>query len=482
MTDPILQALSSAVLLVRRELRMELVEAQHLALTLLILKHASDSSASLIPLPVEDGNLEEHDIYLPAEYRWPVLGTSEGIVDSLDGALENLWDGGTDLKRALAQNRFSRLFDSSRSRRLLVQVVDLFRPLACPEADALRHPVRMFMEMSPDGVNDVLSVTPPDVNRLLAALVDPSPRTRVYDPAAGVGNTLLAYAELAMEREPERLREDLSISAVEIDPLTAAVAKLSLWLCGYPSANVAVSDALTESGFRNEQWPRRFDRIVSDISPTSDWAPERIHPSDPSYLYGVPSASRAAYAFVQHMITRLSEHGRMCVLTAPSFLSSQGADHRIRSRLVEDGWIEAVVLLAPRLQFGSPLPLVALVISGKAAHGSRQSITLVDASKVFTPGRSRNALNDTQIETIVNAVRGHDVAEHETIVHYASFEEIRSNDYNLAPQRYLVDRTREFPDFERIKQNLADIVQRRAHHERQFQESIEALLRERWAE
>ncbi|GAA0523974.1 N-6 DNA methylase [Deinococcus depolymerans] len=481
MPDPILQALSSTVFLVKRELRMELVEAQHLALTLLILKHASDVSTKLGPL-LENSALEEQDLYLPTEYWWDIRDSSEEIVASLDRALENLWDGGTDLKRALAQNRLSRLFDRSSGRYLLIDVVNLFRNLDCAEAETLRTPVRTFMELSPDGMNHVLAVTPPDINRLLAALVDPSPRTRVYDPAAGVGNTLLAYAELAMEREPERSREDLSISAVEIDPLTAAVAKLSLWLCGYPSANVVVKDALTESDLRDEQRPRRFDRIVSDISPTSNWAAERSHPSDPSYPYGIPSASRAAYAFIQHMITRLSDQGRMCVLITPSSLSSQGADHRIRSRLVEDGWIEAIVLLAPRLQFGFSLPLVALVISEQAARGRRSPITLVDASKVFTHGRSRNALNDTQIEIIVNAVRGHDVAEHEAVIHYATFEEIRSNDYDLAPQRYLAARTREFPDFESSNQNLAAIVQRRAYHEEQFQESIEALLQVRWTE
>lgn len=219
---------------------------------------------------------------------------------------------------------------------------------------------------------------------------------------------------------------------------------------------------------------------MSDISPTINWAPERA--TETNYPYGVPSASRAAYAFVQHMITRLSEHGRMCVLTTPSFLSSQGADHRIRSRIVEDGWIEAVVLLAPRLQFGSSLPLVALLISGKAERAERRSITLVDASKVFTPGRSRNVLKDTQIETIVNAAHGHDFAESEATIYHASFEEIRSNDYNLGPQRYLASKTREFPHLERTRQDFAEITQRRARHEQQFQESIETLFRERWVE
>lgn len=109
-----------------------------------------------------------------------------------------------------------------------------------------------------------------------------------------------------------------------------------------------------------------------------------------------------------------------------------GAEGVIRKHLVEDGSIYAVIGLPAGLFFNTGIPTCIIILK---KNNTNRDILFIDASKDFVKEKAKNYLTEEHINKILSAYS--ERKDIEKYSHLASFEEIKSNDYNLNIPRYV---------------------------------------------
>ena len=134
-----------------------------------------------------------------------------------------------------------------------------------------------------------------------------------------------------------------------------------------------------------------------------------------------------------------------------------GAEGVIRKHLVEDGSIYAVIGLPAGLFFNTPIPTCIIILK---KNNTNRDILFIDASKDFVKEKAKNYLTEEHIDKIVSAYsKRKDIEKYS---HLASFEEIKSNDYNLNIPRYVDTSEEEEPidlakEFKSLQENEEQI-------------------------
>lgn len=103
-------------------------------------------------------------------------------------------------------------------------------------------------------------------------------------------------------------------------------------------------------------------------------------------------------------------------------------DAAARKYFVENGLIECVIMLPPKLFGSSNIPVSLIVFS----HGNK-SVKLIDASEEFKTGRRVNELTEQNVDEIMRILDGDN--KRSTVV---TIEELRNNDYSLFFDRYML--------------------------------------------
>ena len=149
--------------------------------------------------------------------------------------------------------------------------------------------------------------------------------------------------------------------------------------------------------------------------------------------YGRPAS--ADWAFNRYLIDSIKEDGKAIGVVRPNILT-ESVDSIIRSWFVDNGLIEAVILLPGRLLQGISIPLALVVFS----HGN-ESVRFVDATDVCKRGRRTSVLEENDVKEIVALCSSDEpyAASHEyrgSAVN-KSLEEIADERYSLSPRRYI---------------------------------------------
>lgn len=120
------------------------------------------------------------------------------------------------------------------------------------------------------------------------------------------------------------------------------------------------------------------------------------------------------------------ENGRTVVL-----MSNAGTwnkpDEFIRRKLVEDGQVEGVISLPPRLLSSTMIPLTMMILSQ-----DNQYIKMVDATEIYTEGRRQNSLEENDIAKILEAYNSSS-----GIGKRIKIDEVAKQEFILNPQRYI---------------------------------------------
>ena len=195
------------------------------------------------------------------------------------------------------------------------------------------------------------------------------------------------------------------------------------------------------------------DTFTNDLHPTlkADFIlanpPFNYHPwhqeeltGDVRWKYGLPPASNANFAWIQHMIHHLAPNGKIGLVLANGALSSMtGGEGEIRKKIVEDDLVEAIVALPTNLFYSVTIPVTLWFISrGKKNKGKT---VFIDARKMGTMvDRIHRDLSDEDIARIAGTVEDfqNDTLKDETgFCAVKTIQEIAAQDYVLTPGRYV---------------------------------------------
>ena len=268
--------------------------------------------------------------------------------------------------------------------------------------------------------------TPQQVSTILARIVTTG-KTRlksVYDPACGSGSLLLRVAKEADVSE---------FFGQEMNRTTYNLARMNMILHGVHYRNF---DLKQEDTLEHPQHDgMKFEAVVANPPFSANWSSNPLLLSDDRFgQYGrLAPASKADFAFVQHMLHHLDEGGTMAVILPHGALFRGGAEGHIRQYLIKDrNWLDAVIGLPANIFYGTTIPTCILVFR---KCRETEDVLFVDASTCFEKAKNQNVLRDSDVDRIVAAYRGRSAENR--FSHRAARAEIEENDYNLNIPRYV---------------------------------------------
>jgi type I restriction enzyme M protein len=118
-------------------------------------------------------------------------------------------------------------------------------------------------------------------------------------------------------------------------------------------------------------------------------------PSDPwgRNIAGTPPKSYGDWAWVQHMIASMTpKTGRLAVVLPHGALFRQGAEGRIRTKVLDMDLVEAVIGLGPNLFYGASLAACIVVARRRKPADRKNKVLLIDGADLFKRGRNQNTL------------------------------------------------------------------------------------------
>ncbi len=438
---------------------MDAAEYKHVVLGLIFLKHISDAfeakHAELEADKKSGADPEDPDEYraasifwVPKEARWqhlkasapqPTIGT---LVDDAMTAIER---DNPSLKGILPKDFGRPGLDKQRLGQIINLVSDIALGSAADRArDTLGRVYEYFLARfaSAEGKSGGQFYTPSRVVRVLVEMLAPF-KGRVYDPCCGSGG-MFVQSEQFIEAHAGRIG-DISIYGQESNYTTWRLAKMNLAIRGI-DAQIAHGDT-----FHNDQHPDlKADYVLANpFFNDSDWRGELLK-DDQRWVYGVPPAGNANYAWVQHFLYHLAPTGLAgFVLANGSMSSNQSGEGEIRKNIIEADLVDCMVALPGQLFYSTQIPVCLWFLARNKKNGrfrDRRGETLfIDARKLGTMvDRVHRELTDEDLQKIAgtyHAWRGDkEAGEYEDVPGFckaARLDEIRKHGHVLTPGRYV---------------------------------------------
>ncbi len=270
--------------------------------------------------------------------------------------------------------------------------------------------------------------TPQEVSQILARIVTSGKQElkSVYDPTCGSGSLLLRVAKYVGRVD--------RFFGQEMNNTTYNLARMNMILHDVHFADFDIKQEDTLEHPQHAEF--RFEAIVANPPFSAKWSANPIHLSDDRFAqYGkLAPASKADYAFIQHMIYQLDDNGTMAVVMPHGVLFRGAAEGHIRKFLIEDrNYLDAVIGLPPNLFFGTSIPACILVF--KKCRQDQKDVVFIDSSKHFEKGKNQNRLRPQDVDKIIETYEDRKAEDKYSYV--ATLNEIKENDYNLNIPRYV---------------------------------------------
>src|SRR2546426_4401535 len=491
---------------------MDAAEYKHVVLGLIFLKYISDAfeakHAELEAQKAQGANPEDPDEYraasifwVPKEARWTHLKANApqaSIGTLVDDAMTAIERDNPSLKGVLPKDYARPGLDKQRLGQLinLVSNIALGSP-ADRAKDTLGQVYEYFLSQfaSAEGKKGGQFYTPSRVVRVLVEMLAPY-KGRVYDPCCGSGGMFVS-SEKFIEAHSGKLG-DISIYGQESNYTTWRLSKMNLAMRGI-DAQIAHGDT-----FHNDRHPDLKADYVLANPPfnDSDWRGELLK-DDKRWVYGVPPASNANFAWVQHFIYHLAPTGLAgFVLANGSMSSSQSGEGEIRKNMIEADLVDCMVALPGQLFYSTQIPVCLWFLARDKRNGrfrDRRGETLfIDARKLGTlVDRVHRELTDGDVAKIAGAYHawrgdppspelrraGKGAGKYADVAGFcraAKLDDIRKHGHVLTPGRYVG--AEEIEDdgelFEDKMNRLAATMREQHKHAAKLDAAITANLKE----
>lgn len=443
---------------------VESSEYKHVVLSLIFLKFASDKFEERKQALIVEGKEKYLDMvefytmknvfYLPEASRWSYISSQakqDDLAIKIDTALATVEKNNKALKGALPDNYFSRLGLDGSKLAALIDTISNIDTVADKKEDVVGRVYEYFLGKfaAAEGKGGGEFYTPKDVVNLIAEMIEPY-KGKIYDPCCGSGGMFVQSIKF-VENHHGNTR-DISIYGQESIGATYKLAKMNLAI---RSISGNLGEVPADSFFKDQHPDLKADYIMANPPfNLKAWrgADELI--DDPRWAgYEVPPVGNANYAWILHMISKLSENGVAgFVLANGSMSTNTNSEGEIRQKIIENDLVDCMIAMPGQLFFTTQIPVCLWFISrNKKADSTRgfrdrRGETLfIDARKMGAlVDRVHRDLSDDEIAEIARTYHGWqgeaEAGEYEDKAGFckaATFEEIKSHDYVLTPGRYV---------------------------------------------
>ena len=361
---------------------VESSEYKHVVLSLIFLKFVSDKFEERRAELIGEGKDDYLDMvefytmqnvfYLPETSRWSYIqqhAKQGDIAIKIDSALTAVEKSNASLKGALPDNYFSRLGLDGSKLSALIDAINNIDTVGDKEEDTVGRVYEYFLGKfaASEGKLGGEFYTPKCVVNLIAEMIEPY-RGKIYDPCCGSGGMFVQSIKFVESHHGSK--KDISVYGQEFTATTYKLAKMNLAVRGL-SANLGEVPA--DTFFKDQHPDLKADYIMANPPfNLKDWrGPDELKDDGRWNGYDTPPTGNANYAWILHMVSKLSEHGVAgFVLANGSMSTNTKGEGEIRQKMVENDLVDCMIALPGQLFYTTQIP-VCLWFLAKDKSGGR---------------------------------------------------------------------------------------------------------------
>ena len=343
--------------------------------------------------------------------------------------------------------------------------------------------------------------TPSSIVELMTMLIQPYSGS-VYDPCCGSGGMFVQSAEFIKRHQGNK--KDITIYGQESVDKTYKLARMNLAIRGL---NCDLGDTNADTFGNDKHKDLRADYILANPPfNLKNWRKENELINDARWRgYEVPPVSNANYAWILHMLSRLSYNGQAAFLLANGALGSDFEEYKIRKQLILNNKIEAIIVLPRNMFYATDISVTLWLVghnkkektvkrNGKVVklRNRENEILFMDARTLGDGGNNEDGfvlLTDDDKKLITDTVfawqspewkeKYKDIPEFCKSVPLSVIGDAE-HDYSLVPSKYIefIDHDLEI-DYEkemaRIQQEMKDILKREKESQAKLEKAFEGI-------
>lgn len=446
---------------------VESSEYKHVVLALIFLKFTSDKFEERRKELIADGKekyLEMPEFYnmkniffLAEESRWSFIianAKQNDISLKIDTALHTVEKNNPSLKGALPDNYFSRLNMDVSKLAALLDTINNIDTLKDKQQDIIGRIYEYFLSKFAlaEGKGKGEFYTPKSIVNLIAEMIEPY-KGIIYDPACGSGGMFVQSMKFIESHHGNT--KDISIYGQEYTNTTYKLAKMNLAIRGI-SANLG---AVAADTFAKDQHPDLKADFIMANPPFNqkDWRASDELLDDPRWRgYDVPPTSNANYAWILNMVSKLSDNGLAGFILANGALSGGGEEYKIRKKLIENGVVEAIVILPGSMFYTTDISVSIWILNKNKRERTidlpedtrhyrnrLDEVLFMDLRQIGEPFEKKFIqFSDDHIQHIASTYHKwqlkdsgyHNIPE---FCYSAKLDEIERKDFSLVPSKYI---------------------------------------------
>lgn len=437
----------------------------HVVLGLIFLKYLSDKFNVRYQELLREGKGYENDkdeyiqnmvFWIPEKSRWEYISrfsNSEELGKVLDEAFIEIEKENNELKNILPKT-YSKL---EVDQRRLGELIDLFTnklDLSDSAGDFIGQVYEYFLGKFARNLGQKGGefYTPRCVVELLVNMIEPY-SGKVYDPCCGSGGMFVQSANFVKEHQGNV--DSISVYGQELNATTWRLAKMNLVIRGI---DADLGDANADTFHNDKHKALRADYILANPPFNIKDYGQPMLLEDPRWKYDIPPAGNANYAWIQHMISKLSPKGVAgFVLANGSLSTSSKQEYNIRKKVIEDNMVDCIITLPDKLFSTTGIPVALWFLRKQKTRDNK--ILFIDmrdkGELIDKKTRELSKEEILEVSTIYhNWLKNDGYEDINGFCYSADLEEIKNNDYSLVSGRYVGINIENEMTLEEIEQNI----------------------------
>lgn len=393
---------------------------------------------------------------VPEKASWNYISqftTKQEIGQVIDNAFRELEDKNNSLAGLFNKNYSRESLDKTR----LGGVISIFSNINIDASEDIIGRVyeyflgKFFLDR---GQKSGAFYTPRSIVSLIVNFIEPQSGI-IYDPCCGTGG-MFVQAKQHIEEQGGNA-DNLIIYGQEFDDTTWKLGRINLLLNGFDNDNIHLGSRSSDTlGYDLHKGLKADYVLANPPFNLKQWSKEARDKRE--WKYGIPPANNANFAWLQHIVEKLSPKGRAGVVLANgSLTSSTSNENVIRKNLIENNKISAIVALPDKLFFTTGISACIWFFDNDK---SNKNILMIDAQEMgkLVEGSKKNKElsieNLNKLKDVYKRFINNEDIDIPGLAKSVDLKTIEENDFLLSPGRYISIKEEEKKDPEEIKKEL----------------------------